>query len=594
MEQEPNSVDDPLVHKRHSAAHLLAATVLEMYPGTKFGMGPTIDDGFYYDFEFPVGTAVSEKDLPKIQKRLKKKIQQKTEFVGEPLSHKKAQSLFKDQPYKLELMNDITERGEEASLWTSGDFSDICKGGHVETSKEIPIDGLKLHRIAGAYWKGDEKNPMLTRIYGLLFSTKDELDTYIERVEDAKNRDHRKLGKELDLFMFADLVGKGLPMFTERGATIRRELERAIVDEEIRRGYKHVHTPDLANVDLYRTSGHYPYYKDTMYSPIAVDDEEIILRPMSCPHHFMMYQHKPHSYKELPIRLGELAKLYRYEKSGELTGLMRVRGFCLADAHIFATEDQAKDEIIGVLDLIEYFAHIFGLKRGEDYSFRLSLGDRNNEEKYYKNDEKWDVGEETLRQALKDLKAPFIEVEDEAAFYGPKIDVQMRNVLGKEDTAFTVQYDFYLPERFEIAYIDEEGKEQRPVVIHRSSIGAIERTMAFLIEHYAGEFPLWLSPSHVAILSVGESHKQYCEELATMLTNESIRVDLDVSDETVGNKIRKNVKLKTPYILVIGDKEMGSKDLMVRKRGEDSAVQVNKEDFITGLKKRISEKALDL
>lgn len=594
MDIEPHQQKEPLIHQRHSAAHMLAAAVLELYPGTQYGIGPVVDDGFYYDFDFPEGTAFSEADLPKVEKRMKKMIRQKAAFTGRTVTADEARELMSGQPYKLELINELDAAGEEISVWEVGPFVDICRGGHVGQTTDIPVAGLKLHRVAGAYWRGDEKNPMLTRIYGLLFATAEELSEHLERLEQAKLRDHRKLGKELDLFFFADLVGKGLPLFTERGTTIRRELERAIVDEEIRRGYRHVQTPDLASVDLYRTSGHYPYYKDTMYPPLQVDDAEIILRPMACPHHYMIYQHQPRSYRELPIRVGELAKYYRYERSGELTGLMRVRGFCLADAHIFAAESQAKDEVLGVIDLIEYFAQIFGLERGKGYRFRLSLGDRANEEKYFKNDAKWDHGEAVLREALQEIDAPFYEAEDEAAFYGPKIDVQMKNVLGKEETAFTVQYDFFAPERFNMTYTDDNGKEQRPVVIHRSSIGAIERTFAFLLEYYGGEFPLWLSPSHIAVLSVGADHREYCQQLADDFIGHGLRVDLDISNETVGNKIRKASKLKTPYILVIGDREMNSEQLVVRVRNEEELKAYDKKDFMKRVLRLIAEKSLSV
>ncbi|MFC1597987.1 threonine--tRNA ligase [Patescibacteria group bacterium] len=586
--------DKKLDQARHSAAHMLAAAVLELYPKSKIAIGPTVDDGFYYDIEFPEDVVISDRELPKIEKRMKRLIKQNIDFVEKKVDAKEAKKLIKSSPYKKELIEELEKEGQEIKIYESGDFVDLCEGGHVKNSKEIPIDGLKLHRVAGAYWRGDEKNKMLTRIYGLLFATKKELDDYLELLEQAKLRDHRKLGKELDLFLFSDLVGKGLPLFTERGATIRRELERAVVDEERRRGYEHVITPDLASVELYKTSGHYPYYKDTMYAPITVDDEEIILRPMSCPHHFMLYKSRPHSYKELPLRMAELVKLYRYEKSGELSGLMRVRGFCLADSHIFVTQDQAGDEIKEVIELIEYFASVFGLEKGKDYLYRLSLGDREDEKKYYKNDEMWDLGEGVLRKVLQDMDAPFYEAEKEGAFYGPKIDIQMKNVLGKEDTAFTVQYDFCLPERFDLKYIDAAGKEKQPIVIHRSSIGAIERTMAFLIEHYAGEFPLWLSPEHVAIISVGENHKEYCYELAKELEEKGLRVKVDDSDETVGKKISKAVKMKYPYMLVIGDKEMGSKKLMVRIRGQKDLKEIDKSKFISQTVKLIEKKSLDL
>ncbi len=585
--------DEQLEKIRHSISHLMSMAVQELYRDVGLGVGPVIEDGFYQDYGLP--ESISEDLFPKLEKRIKEMIAQEIDFVQHDILADKALDEYKDDPYKTELIKELQSQGKrKVSFYKSDWFENLCSGPHVENTREIDPEAFALTKVAGAYWKGDENRDMLTRIYGVAFHNKKELDEYFERLEQAKKRDHRKLGKDLDLFTFSEVVGKGLPMFTERGATIRRELERAITDEEIRRGYKHVCTPDLANVDLYRKSGHYPYYKDSMYAPITVDDEEIILRPMSCPHHFMMFDDRPRSYRELPLRIAELAKLYRYEKSGELSGLMRVRGFCLADSHIFCTEDQVKDEVKGVIDLIEYFATVFGLERGKDYTYRLSLGDRDNEEKYYKNDKMWDISEEALRQALQEIDAPYYEAEHEAAFYGPKIDIQMKNVLGKEETAFTVQYDFCLPERFGVTYVDDKGKERQPVVVHRSSIGAIERTIAFLIEFYAGEFPLWLSPAHVAVLSVGADHKEYCSELSKRFMENGLRVDLDISNETVGNKIRKASKLKTPYILVIGDKEMDSDNLMVRKRGEKEVVEIAEAEFIKQAQQIISEKSLEL
>lgn len=371
-------------------------------------------------------------------------------------------------------------------------------------------------------------------------------------------RDHKKLGRELDLFTFSDSVGKGLPLFTPRGATIRRELERFIVDEEIRRGYLHVKTPDIAKLDLYRKSGHYPHYKDSMYAPIVIDDEEFMLRPMTCPHHFELYLSKPHSYRELPMRIAELAQLYRYEQSGELMGLQRVRTFCLADAHIIcASEEQAVEEVGKALDLIEYVAGVFGLKLGDDYHYRLSLGDRANTEKYYKNDAAWEKSEDLLRKHLVSRGSKFVESKDEAAFYGPKIDVQMKNVNGKEDTAFTVQYDFCMPDRFDLTYMSESGEKKRAFVVHRSSIGAIERIMAFLIEKYAGDFPLWLSPVQARVLPVSEKHADYAHQISNELFAHGIRIEVDAND-SLGKRIRNAKVEKVPYVLVVGDQEVAA------------------------------------
>lgn len=410
-------------------------------------------------------------------------------------------------------------------------------------------------------------------------------------MQPEKENDHKRLGRELDLFTFSDSVGKGLPLWTAKGATIRRELERFIVDEEIRRGYQHVYTPDIAKLDLYRKSGHYPHYKDSMYAPIVIDDEEFMLRPMTCPHHFELYLRKPWSYRELPVRIAELAQLYRYEQSGELMGLQRVRTFCLADAHIIcASEEQAVSEIANALDLIEYVAGVFGLHQGEDFHYRLSLGDRANTEKYYKNDAAWEKGEDLLRKLMQSRKQKFVEAKDEAAFYGPKIDVQMKNANGKEDTAFTVQYDFCMPERFELSYTGEDGKDHRAFVVHRSSIGAIERIMAFLIEKYAGAFPLWLSPVQVKVLPISDKHAAYAEKVADTLKNASIRVEIDSDGESLGKKIREAKMQKIPYLVVIGDKEMESNALTIESRSGEKFEGISSEDLLKKLEVEIKEK----
>ncbi len=406
-----------------------------------------------------------------------------------------------------------------------------------------------------------------------------------------QERDHKKLGKELELFTFSDTVGKGLPLWLPKGATVRRELERFIIDEEIRRGYLHVRTPDIAKLDLYKKSGHYPHYQDSMYAPIQIDDEEFMLRPMTCPHHFELYLSKPRSYKELPMRIAELAQLYRYEQSGELMGLQRVRTFCLADAHIITvSEEQAVEEVGKALDLIEYICNIFGLKYGEDYRFRLSLGDRNNTEKYYKNDQAWEKGEDLLRKLMQSRGVEFEEAKDEAAFYGPKIDVQMKNANGKEDTAFTVQYDFCMPDRFDLNYIGADGEKHRAFVVHRSSIGAIERIMAFLIEKYAGAFPLWLAPVQVKILPIGEAHFAFATEVMDKLKAANVRVELDLSDDTLGKKIRNTKTEKVPYALIIGDKEIGDKKVTVESRDAGNLGQMNPDDLVIKLKDEIQNK----
>lgn len=412
-----------------------------------------------------------------------------------------------------------------------------------------------------------------------------------EENKEPIERDHKKLGKELKLFTFSDSVGKGLPLWLPKGATVRRELERFIIDEEIKRGYLHVNTPDIAKLDLYKKSGHYPHYKDSMYAPIQIDDEEFMLRPMTCPHHFELYASEPHSYRELPMRIAELAQLYRYEQSGELMGLLRVRTFCLADAHIIcASEEQAVDEVGKALDLIEYVTSVFGLKLDVDYRYRLSLGDRANTEKYYKNDDAWEKGEDLLRKLMQNRGSKFEEAKDEAAFYGPKIDIQMKNVNGKEDTAFTVQYDFCMPERFELSYTGEDGKSHRAFVVHRSSIGAIERIMAFLIEKYAGAFPLWLAPVHVKILPISESQMEYAKEVFDKLKSENIRVELDESNESLGKKVRNAKTEKIPYMLVIGDKEVTENKVTLESRDSGNLGQMDMDELLSKLKSEIKEK----
>lgn len=566
---------------RHSISHIMAHAVKNIFKDVKFAIGPTIENGFYYDFGLK--NPLTPEDLPKIEKRMREILKQNLSFKRKLVSKNDAKKLFKNQPYKLELIKDLDSKN--ATIYISGDFTDLCKGPHIKSTKEINPDAFKLTKIAGAYWRGDEKNPMLQRIYGIAFNTKGELDAYLKQIEEAEKRDHRILGQKLDLFVFSDIVGKGLPLFTEKGSIIRRTLERFIVDEEIRRGYKHVYTPELAKVDLFKKSGHYPYYKNSMYPVMKVENEELILRPMACPHHFQLYLSKPRSYKELPFRIAELAKYFRYEKSGELTGLMRVRSFCLADAHIICTKEQATDEINSVLDLIEYVAKTLGIEKNTDYRYRLSLGNKSDNKKYYKDDKAWIFAEKVLRDVLKTRKAPFFEAKDEAAFYGPKIDIQMKNFLGKEETAFTVQYDFVMPKRFDLTYTDKDGQKKEAIVIHRSSIGALERVMALLIEKYAGAFPFWLSPTQIRILSVSKNHVDFAKKIKKTFQNNNFRVEIDESDDTVGKKIREAEMQKIPYIIVIGDKEMNSDDLAVRSRGKKEIETINIHKFIENIKK---------
>ena len=567
---------------RHSASHVMAEAVQSLFSDAKFAIGPAIEDGFYYDFALP--RPLSPDDLPVIEKKMGEIIKADLPFIHKELTKKEAEKLFANQPYKLELIEEIPD--EKVGVYEQGKFIDLCRGPHVASTGEIKA--FKLMSIAGAYWRGDEHNAMLQRIYGIAFASQKELEEYLKIQEEIKKRDHRKIGKDLDLFVFSDLVGKGLPIFTEKGSIIRRELERFVVDEELKRGYKHIYTPDLANVELYKTSGHYPYYKETMYPVMKVDEEELILRPMTCPHHFQYYASRPRSYRELPFRIAELAKQFRYEKSGELLGLMRVRLFCLADSHIICQKDQAIGELNQVIDLIEYIALVLGYKPGENYRYRLSLGDRKDTKKYYQDDESWDYAESVLRDVLTQRKANFFEAEKEAAFYGPKIDIQMKNVGGKEDTAFTVQYDFVMPKRFKLSYIDKDGKEKEPIVIHRSSIGAIERTMAFLIEHYAGAFPVWLSPVQVKIIPVADRHLEHAHKLEKEMKSKGIRAEVDDRSERMNPKIRQAQLEKIPYMVIIGDKEIAENNVSVRLRSGEQLPAQPAAEFIEALCKEIS------
>lgn len=574
---------------RHSCAHLLAAAVMELWPHAKRTIGPAIEDGFYYDFDFG-DTKISEDDFPKIEEKMKVLVKDWKEFRRKEVTKEEALSHNQGNEYKKELIEEFSADGQHLTIYTSGNYTDLCRGGHCPHPNN-DLKHFKLLSVAGAYWRGSEKNKMLTRIYGTCFPTKKALDDFLVQQEEAKKRDHRKLGAELDLFTFSELVGKGLPLWTPKGTTVRRELERFVVEEELKRGYLHVMTPDLARLDLYRTSGHYPYYKDTMYAPITIDEDEFMLRPMTCPHHFELYKSKPRSYKELPMRLAELAKLYRYEKSGELSGLMRVRSFCLADAHIIATPAQANAEINGVLDLIDFASSTFGLQPGVDYRYRLSLGDRANEKKYFKDDASWDNAEAVLRDVLTKRKAAYFEAPDEAAFYGPKIDVQIKNIHGKEETAFTVQYDFVMPKRFSLTYTNEQGEAAEPIVIHRSSIGAIERTMAFLIEKYGGAFPLWLAPVQTIVIPIAERHNEAAEAIVQQLKKAGIRAEADTRSQPMQAKVRDHTLQKVPYLAIIGDTEINSNTVSLRSRHGENLKDIRLDDFLARLANEIETKA---
>ncbi len=582
--------NEQLEHLRHSAAHLLAAAVMELWPDTKRTIGPAIEDGFYYDFEF--SKPLSEADLPNIEKKMHNIVQTWKGFERHEVTESQAKKENPGNQYKHELIDEFSKEGQKLTVYQSGTFRDLCRGGHCEhPSKELKH--FKLMSLAGAYWRGSEKNAMLTRIYGTIFPTKEELDQHLKNLEEAKKRDHRKLGKELGIFTFSDLVGKGLPLWLPKGTIIRSEVEKLAVEMEEKQGYVRVSTPAMAKEDLYLKSGHLPYYKDSMYPPMVMDDGAYYLRGMNCPHHHMVYLDTPKSYRDLPLRMAEYGTVYRNELSGTLAGLLRVRGLTMNDAHIYCTENQLESEIKSVLELNQYYFQLFGLN---DYWFRLSLWSPAHPEKYINEPKNWDYSQNILRSILKKLQVPFEEVEDEAAFYGPKIDVQFKSVTGREESMSTIQLDFLAKERFGLSYTDNSGKENGNVfVIHRAPLSTHERFMAFLIEHYAGAFPLWLSPVQVRIASVSdEKHGEFCRSLAQLFRASHIRCDIDDSHETIGNKIRKASNEKIPYTLVIGDKEMASKELAIRIRGEKDFAALDKTKFIETVAKKIYTRSAEL
>ncbi|MFC4183564.1 threonine--tRNA ligase [Saccharococcus thermophilus] len=570
---------------RHSTAHLMAQAIKRLYKNVKLGVGPVIENGFYYDIDME--HALTPEDLPKIEQEMRKIVKENLEIVRKEVSREEAIRLYEEigDNLKLELINDIPE-GETISIYEQGEFFDLCRGVHVPSTGKIKE--FKLLNISGAYWRGDSNNKMLQRIYGTAFFKKEDLDEYLRLLQEAKERDHRKLGKELELFTTSQKVGQGLPLWLPKGATIRRIIERYIVDKEIELGYQHVYTPVLGSVELYKTSGHWDHYKDNMFPPMEMDNEQLVLRPMNCPHHMMIYKNKIHSYRELPIRIAELGTMHRYEMSGALSGLQRVRGMTLNDAHIFVRPDQIKDEFKRVVNLILEVYKDFGLN---DYSFRLSYRDPHDKEKYYDDDEMWEKAQRMLREAMDELGLEYYEAEGEAAFYGPKLDVQVRTALGKDETLSTVQLDFLLPERFDLTYIGEDGKPHRPVVIHRGVVSTMERFVAFLIEEYKGAFPTWLAPVQVKVIPVSpEAHLDYAYEVKEALQAKGFRVEVDERDEKIGYKIREAQIQKIPYMLVVGDKEIAENAVNVRKYGEQKSETMPLDDFIASLQEEVRRK----
>ena len=569
----------------HTTSHIMAQAVMRLFPDTKFAIGPAIDEGFYYDFDS--SATFNDEDKEKIEAEMKKIIKEDLPIERFSLPKEEALKLMEGQPYKQELINDLPE-GEEISFYKQGDFTDLCAGPHLMSTGKIKA--IKLLANSGAYWRGDEHNKMLQRVYAISFPKASELEEFLKLREEAKERDHRKIGKDLKLFMTHKLVGAGLPIYLPKGATIRRLLERYIQDKEIALGYSHVYTPSLANTELYKISGHWDHYKDDMFPIMKMDTEEMVLRPMNCPHHMLVYKSELRSYKDLPIKIGELANDFRYENSGAVCGLERVRQMCQNDAHLFVRPDQIKEEVGKVLKLIvEVYQKDFGFP-SSSFKYRLSLRDKNNKEKYIDNDEMWETAESQLRAILKELNIDFYEAEGEAAFYGPKIDIQIKTALNHDITIPTCQLDFALPDRFDLTYIGEDGKEHRPVVIHRAILGSSDRFISFLIEETKGVFPTWLAPTQVKILPIADSHKEYAKKVREALMLKGIRTELDDRNEKIGYKIREAQLEKVPYMLIIGNKEMENEEVGVRshKDGDIGAMKLN--EFVNKIKYEVDNK----
>ena len=565
----------------HTTSHIMAQAIKRLYKNVKLAIGPAIDAGFYYDFD--TDYRFSEADFEKIEAEMKKIIKEDLPIERFELPRDEAIKLMKDagEDYKVELIEDLPE-DEVLSFYKQGEFTDLCAGPHLMSTGKVKC--VKIMSTSGAYWRGDENNKMLQRIYGISFPKASLLEEHLQMLQEAKERDHRKLGKDLELFMTHKLVGSGLPMYLPHGATVRRLLERYIQDKEIKMGYEHVYTPSLANVSLYKTSGHWDHYKEDMFPVMKMDNEELVLRPMNCPHHMLIYKNKMHSYKDLPIRIGELAHDFRYEDSGSVCGIERVRQMCQNDAHLFVRPDQIKDEVARVVKLILDVYKDFGFK---DYKFRLSLRDKNDKHKYFNDDQMWEKAEGELREILKELGLDFYEAEGEAAFYGPKLDVQLKSAIGHDVTLSTCQLDFLLPERFELEYIGEDGKAHRPVVIHRAILGSSDRFMAFLIEETKGAFPTWLAPVQVKILPISDKHLEYANKVKETLQEKDLRVEVDDRAEKIGYKIREAQLQKVPYMLIVGDKEEQEGKVGVRDRKQGDIGAIPLDEFVSKIEEEV-------
>ena len=558
----------------HSCAHLLAQAVKHLYPNALFWVGPVIEDGFYYDIDLG-NEVIKEEDLEKIEKEMKKCAKDGKRIVRHELSKEEALEQFKNDPYKIDLISRMDENDTVISCYTQGDFTDLCRGPHVESTKELKY--FKLLKVSGAYWKGDSKNKMLQRIYGICFDNQEDLDAYLKMLEEAKERDHRKIGKDLDIFMSDDLVGRGLPMFLPNGYIIWQELENYIKEKERKLGYLHVLTPCVGTVNLYKTSGHWDHYKENMFPAMEVDGESFVLRPMNCPHHMMIYANKLHSYKDLPIRIGEIAHDFRYEASGAVKGIERGRHFCQNDAHLFVTPEQIKSEFKNVVDLIFDVYKDFNIT---NYRCVLSLRDPEDKEKYHQDDEMWNKAENELREVLNELGIEYTEEIGEAAFYGPKLDVNVKPAIGNEITLSTCQLDFCLPSKFDLKYVDKDGVKKTPVVLHRAILGSLDRFMAYILEETKGALPTWLSPVQVNIIPVNpEIHKKYSEKVLNELKELNIRAELDDRNEKLGYRMRESQTKKIPYSLIIGDKESNDNLVSYRKYGSTDTTTVSKDEF---------------
>ena len=600
-EQNERYEDTQLYRIRHSAAHVMAQAVLEFYPETKFTIGPPIENGFYYDFDLP--QPITQEDLERIEKRMRQIIAGGHPFVKKVVSADEARQVFKDQPYKLELIDGL-EKGEldehgnpldskpEISLYQSDTFTDLCRGPHVETTRQINPSAFKLMSIAGAYWRGDEHNKMLTRIYGTAWKTPDELKQYLKMLEEAKARDHRKLGKELEIYMYDEEVGPGLPLWLPRGGVIIEELERVAKEFEEQAGYLRVRTPHLAKEDLFLHSGHLPYYAESMYPPMEMEGTKYYIKPMNCPMHHKIYAAKPRSYRDLPIRLAEYGTCYRYEKSGELFGLMRVRSMQMNDAHIYVTEDQFEQEFMAVMEMERKYLELFSIDK---FVMRLSLhGKQGLGKKYVDNERLWLKTEDMVRRAMTNGGVPFVEVANEAAFYGPKIDGQVWSAIGREFTLSTNQVDFAQPGRFDLKFMSKDGIEETPLCIHRAPLGTHERFIGFLLEHYAGNFPVWLSPEHARVIPITDNQNEYAEKVVAQLREQGIRVVADVSAQRMNAKIRDAQLMKVPYMLVVGENEANAGQVSLRVRDGSRADNIPLAEFISRAKDRIDRRAAEL